>query len=95
MTLADLHQAIVEKARAAGLRQCKTDYFILDTAGNVKACCELGLLMHAERCGWISSQEKHQLRAELSKHDKCVSHRNDIDGWTWDDFTEALRRGEK
>lgn len=97
------HRELVQKAREAGLTQCKGAFWrnadgqdILTSFDNVEkvaACCELGLLRWGFARRYLTLHEFEHLNIRLVTHaDASIGVLNDERGMTWEQFTDLIER---
>jgi len=98
------HAELVEKARAAGIRQCiGTTWKNRDgknmvasahqeNADQVGECCEIGLLQWGVAKGYVTPLEITAMAARImsKSNDKSVVRLNDVDLYTFDQFSELV-----
>lgn len=96
------HRELVQKAREAGLVQCKGTYWrdkdgkmLLMSKQNlprVSSCCELGLIYWGEMSGHLTEIDVQNLYIGLfdPRRSNGVALLNDLDGYSWEQFTELL-----
>lgn len=96
------HRELVQKAREAGLTQTtKVSWrnemgqeIGWEQLDDVKQCCELGLIAWGKYKGYLTHFQFDYLYTQLTiaakKRGVSVVYLNDLEGFTWEQFTELL-----